>query len=56
MVRKFNIIQFVIQKSYLEENNIDVVIEHRFFLQQVRMQKHIKAGAKSVIISAPTKA
>jgi hypothetical protein len=34
MVRKFNIIQFVIQKSYLEENNIDVVIEHRFFASE----------------------
>jgi glyceraldehyde-3-phosphate dehydrogenase/erythrose-4-phosphate dehydrogenase len=55
MVRKFNIIQFVIQKNYLEENNIDVVIENRFFLQQVRMQKILKQ-AKSVIISAPTKA
>jgi glyceraldehyde-3-phosphate dehydrogenase/erythrose-4-phosphate dehydrogenase len=54
MVRKFNIIQFVIQKNYLEENNIDVVIENRFFLQQVRMQKILKQ-AKSVIISAPTK-
>jgi glyceraldehyde 3-phosphate dehydrogenase len=39
----------------LEENNIDVVIESTGFTAS-EDAKHIKAGAKSVIISAPTKA
>lgn len=37
-------------------NNIDVVIESTgFFTTSEEAKKHIKAGAKSVIISAPTK-
>ncbi|MFT7395722.1 MAG: glyceraldehyde 3-phosphate dehydrogenase [Flavobacterium sp.] len=39
-----------------KENNIDVVIESTgFFTASEDAKKHIKAGAKSVIISAPTK-
>lgn len=39
-----------------KENNIDVVIESTgFFTKSEDAKKHIKAGAKSVIISAPTK-
>jgi glyceraldehyde 3-phosphate dehydrogenase len=39
-----------------KENNIDVVIESTgFFTTQVDAEKHINAGAKTVIISAPTK-
>ena len=39
-----------------KENNIDVVIESTgFFTAQEDAEKHIKAGAKTVIISAPTK-
>ncbi len=39
-----------------KENNIDVVIESTgFFTSSEDAEKHIDAGAKSVIISAPTK-
>jgi len=39
-----------------KENNIDVVIESTgFFTASEDAEKHINAGAKSVIISAPTK-
>ena len=39
-----------------KENNIDVVIESTgFFTASEDTEKHIKAGAKTVIISAPTK-
>ena len=39
-----------------KENNIDVVIESTgFFTAQEDAEKHINAGAKTVIISAPTK-
>lgn len=39
-----------------KENNIDVVIESTgFFTASEDAKKHIKAGAKSVLISAPTK-
>lgn len=39
-----------------KENNIDVVIESTgFFTRSEDAEKHIKAGAKTVIISAPTK-
>ena len=39
-----------------KENNIDVVIESTgFFTTSEDAEKHINAGAKSVIISAPTK-
>lgn len=39
-----------------KENNIDVVIESTgFFTTQEDAEKHIAAGAKTVIISAPTK-
>jgi glyceraldehyde 3-phosphate dehydrogenase len=39
-----------------KENNIDVVIESTgFFTTSEDAKKHIKAGSKSVIISAPTK-
>ncbi len=39
-----------------KENNIDVVIESTgFFTSNEDAEKHIKAGAKTVIISAPTK-
>jgi glyceraldehyde-3-phosphate dehydrogenase/erythrose-4-phosphate dehydrogenase len=48
-----SVIQFVIRRITALENNIDVVVESTGFT--VRMQKHIKQGAKSVIISAPTK-
>ncbi|WP_296383443.1 type I glyceraldehyde-3-phosphate dehydrogenase [Winogradskyella sp.] len=39
-----------------KENNIDLVIESTgFFTSSEDAEKHIKAGAKTVIISAPTK-
>ena len=39
-----------------KENNIDVVIESTgFFTTREDAEKHIKAGAKTIIISAPTK-
>ena len=39
-----------------KENNIDVVIESTgFFTTQEEAEKHINAGAKTVVISAPTK-
>jgi len=39
-----------------KENNIDVVIESTgFFTTQEDAEKHINAGAKTVLISAPTK-
>ncbi len=39
-----------------KDNNIDVVIESTgFFTAREDAEKHIKAGAKTVIISAPTK-
>ena len=39
-----------------KENNIEVVIESTgFFTSTEDAEKHIKAGAKTVIISAPTK-
>ena len=39
-----------------KENNIDVVIESTgFFTAREDAEKHIRAGAKTVIISAPTK-
>ena len=39
-----------------KENNIDIVIESTgFFTTSEEAQKHISAGAKTVIISAPTK-
>jgi hypothetical protein len=44
MVKKFNIIQFVIQKNYLERNNIDVVIEHRFFTASEDAKNILKQG------------
>ena len=39
-----------------KENNIELVIESTgFFTSQEDAEKHIKAGAKTVVISAPTK-
>jgi glyceraldehyde-3-phosphate dehydrogenase/erythrose-4-phosphate dehydrogenase len=43
MVRKFNIIQFVIQKNYLE-NNIDVVIESTGFTASEDAKNILKQG------------
>jgi hypothetical protein len=43
MVKKFNIIQFVIQKNY-PERKIDVVIENRFFTASEDAKNILKQG------------